>query len=281
MMKSNIVFFFLAFLCFLVCYPVIFILTGSLMDEGTLLNNIASVLYPEAQNYAQWSFIPDNWSIESYKTVFLYEPGFFTLFWNSVKICCGILIGHIIFAVPCSYGFAMYDFKCKNFLFTLYIVFMMMPFQVLMLPQYMVLKELSLLDTMWAVILPGVFSTFPVFIMYNFFKGIPRNIIEAPRLDGADELMIFLRIGIPSGMSGIAASMVIQFLEYWNMVEQPMIFIESTQKWPLGLYIPSISIENLGVSFVAAFVSLIPSVLIFRLGQDSLEAGITATTFKR
>ena len=74
---------------------------------------------------------------------------------------------HAIFAVPCAYGFAMYEFKFKKTLFTIYIIFMMMPFQVLMLPEYMVLKNLGLINTLWAVILPGAFSTFPVFIMYN------------------------------------------------------------------------------------------------------------------
>ena len=114
-----------------------------------------------------------------------------------------------------------------------------------------------------------------------FFKGIPEQEIEAARLDGAGEFRIFFSIGIPAGRSGIAAAMVLQFLEYWNIVEQPMIFIDSEEKLPLSLYLPNISMENAGIAFAAAFLSLIPSVLIFRLGQESLEAGITATTIKR
>lgn len=158
---------------------------------------------------------------------------------------------------------------------------MMMPFQVLMLPEYIVLNKLNLLNTLWAIILPGAFSTFPVFIMYNFFKGVPKTVIEAARMDGAGEFKIFLHVGIPAGAAGIAASMVLQFLEYWNMVEQPMIFLEREETWPLSLYLPNISLENVGISFVAAFISLIPSILIFRLGQESLESGIAATTVKR
>ncbi len=157
----------------------------------------------------------------------------------------------------------------------------MMPFQVLMLPEYMVLKNLGLINTLWAVILPGAFSTFPVFIMYNFFRGIPKSVIEAARMDGASEFSVFLKIGVPAGASGIAASMVLQFLEYWNAVEQPMIFLAKEETWPLSLYLPSAGMESLSVSLAAAFISLAPSLLIFRLGQDSLEAGISATTFKR
>lgn len=280
-MKKRIIFTFLALMCFAVCYPAIFIFTGSLTEDGELMQNLAGILARDSESFAHWSFLPKDWSFDSYKELFLYEPGFFTLFWNSVKICAGVLIGHAVFAVPCAYGFAMYDFKFKKALFTVYIIFMMMPFQVLMLPEYMVLKGLNLLNTLWAVILPGVFSTFPVFIMYNFFKGIPKTVIEAARMDGAKEITIFMRIGIPAGASGIAASMVLQFLEYWNMIEQPMIFVESEARWPLSLYLPSISMDNLCISFAAALVSLIPSVLIFRLGQDSLERGIATMTVKR
>ena len=242
---------------------------------------LSAIMNDQAGGYARWALLPEDPTWESYKALFLYEPGFFVLFWNSIKICAGVLAGHAIFAVPCAYGFAMYEFKFKKTLFTIYIIFMMMPFQVLMLPEYMVLKNLGLINTLWAVILPGAFSTFPVFIMYNFFRGIPKSVIEAARMDGASEFAVFLKIGVPAGASGIAASMVLQFLEYWNAVEQPMIFLAKEETWPLSLYLPSAGMESLSVSLAAAFISLAPSLLIFRLGQDSLEAGISATTFKR
>ena len=80
----------------------------------------------------------------------LFEPGFFVLFWNTVKICAGVIIGQLLIAVPAAWGFAMYDFPLKKMLFMLYIIFMMLPFQVLMLPEYMVLSRLRLIDTLWA-----------------------------------------------------------------------------------------------------------------------------------
>ena len=118
------------------------------------------------------------------------------------------------------------------------------------------------------------FSSFPIFIMYNFFKAIPYDVIEAARIDGAREYCIFLKIGIPAGLPGIAASMILQFVEYWNVIEQPLIFLEEKETWPLSLYIPNINMENLAISFVAAMVTMIPALLIFKLGQNSLEAGI-------
>lgn len=79
----------------------------------------------------------------------------------------------------------------------MYILFMMLPFQVLMLPEYLVLSKLELIDTLWAIILPGIFSTFPVFILYNFFSSISQDVIDAARMDGAGEFMVFVQIGIP------------------------------------------------------------------------------------
>ena len=91
------------------------------------------------------------------------------MFWNSVKITAGVLIGQLLVGIPAAWGFAKYDFPLKKFLFFLYLVLMMMPFQVTMLPSYLTLDRMRLIDTQWSVILPAVFSTVPVFIMYRFF----------------------------------------------------------------------------------------------------------------
>ena len=242
-MKSKAGVLCVSFFAFIVLYPALFILIGSLMGEEELAGNLAGILDKSVDSYVSWSLLPKEGSVESYRQLMLFEPGFFVLFWNTVKICAGVIIGQLLIAVPAAWGFAMYDFPLKKMLFMLYIIFMMLPFQVLMLPEYMVLSRLRLIDTLWAVILPGVFSTFPVFIIYNFFKGIPEQEIEAARLDGAGEFRIFLSIGIPAGRSGIAAAMILQFLEYWNIVEQPMIFLDSEEKMPLSLYLPHISME--------------------------------------
>ena len=145
----------------------------------------------------------------------------------------------------------------------------MLPFQVIMLSQYLVLRELSLLDSLWAIILPGAFSTFPVFVLYNFFRAIPESIMESARIDGASEFQIFFKIGIPLGKTGIIAALLLQFLEYWNVVEQPLIFLDREELWPLTLYLPEISLENAGQSLVAAVITLVPTMILFFLCKDS------------
>lgn len=280
-MNNKIIFIILSLLVFIMCYPVVFIVTGSLMSDEELIGLLEPVLSQDLSGFVDWPTIPSELSITNYKTLFLYQPGFFVLFWNSVKICVGVVVGQIFVAIPAAWAFCIYDFKMKKLLFSIYIIFMLLPFQVLMLPEYILFDKIGVLDTIWAIILPGIFSTFPVFIMRNFFVGISIDTIEAARLDGASELKILIHIGIPEGLSGICAIIVLQFLEYWNLIEQPMLFIENPEKWPLSLYLPSINLDNVGLALCAAVVTLIPSYLVFRIGQNSLESGISATSMKR
>ena len=164
--------------------------------------------------------------------------------------------------------------------FGIYIVLMVMPFQVLMVSEYLVLHKLSLLDTPWAVILPGVFATLPVFIMTRFFQIIPDSLLEAARIDGASELTIFLKVGVPLGKAGILSIIVLGFIEYWNAIEAPLTFLSNKALWTLSLYIPNINQQQAGNALAASVVMLIPAVLVFMAGRDYLEAGIAQSGLK-
>ena len=162
----------------------------------------------------------------------------------------------------------------------MYIVLMLIPFQVTMLSSYLVLNRLHLLNTYGAVILPAVFSTFPIFLSYGGFCEIPEELLDAARLDGAGELELFFRLGLPLGKAGILSAMVLGFLEYWNLMEQPMAFLENAALWPLSLYLPQITLSRAGFAFSASVITLIPSVFVFAFGQDYLEQGIIYSGLK-
>lgn len=180
----------------------------------------------------------------------------------------------------CGMGIAIYEVRGKNVLFTIYVVLMLLPFQVTMLSSYLTLDRLSLLDTQWAVILPAVFSTFPIFIIYGGFRAIPKSLIEAARIDGAGEIYIFFMAGIGLGKGGILSALVLGFLEYWNMIEQPFAFLEDKTLWPLSLYLPEISWTQAGFAFAASVMMLIPAIFVFVMGQDYLEQGIIYSGLK-
>ena len=188
---KKITCFFLVLLALVFIFPVLFLVVGSLMGKNELTDLLFPVLQEGAKGYASWKLFPEYPTLKHYVEVLLDSPEFFVMFWNSVKITAGALAGGLLVGMPAAWGFAKFDFPGKNILFTLYIALMMMPFQVMLLGNYLVLDKIGLLDSLLGIIFPAVFSTFPIFIMYRFFKGIPLAFLEAARLDGAGELKLY------------------------------------------------------------------------------------------
>jgi len=263
-----------------VCLPVVFVVTGSVMDTEDLTECLRPV-YELGQGFVTWKLIPNYPTLEHYRKLLLESPEFFVLFWNSVKLVVCILVGQLVIGVPAAWAFAVYEVRGKNALFTLYIVLMLLPFQVTMLSSYLVLNRLSLLNTHWAVILPAVFSAFPVFLIYGGFRSIPLTLLEAARMDGAGEWYLFAHLGLKLGRGGIMSALVLGFLDYWNMMEQPMAFLEDQSLWPLSLYLPQLNWTQAGWGFAASAVILIPAGLVFAMGQDYLEQGILYSGLKQ
>ncbi len=268
----------------LVVLPVVLLVTGSVMDQYELAELLKPIFREkgagEAFQFITWRLVPDFPSFANYGKLLFLSPQFFVLFWNSVKMVLLILAGQLLIGVPAAWAFAAYQNRFGKLLFTLYVVLMLLPFQVTMLSGYLVLSRLSLLNTHQAIILPAVFSTFPVFLSYGGFRGIPMQLFEAARVDGATEMFIFFKIGLPLGKSGILSALVLGFLEYWNMMEQPMAFLDDKSLWPLSLYLPEITWSLAGYAFCASVITLIPAVFVFISGQDYLEQGIIYSGLK-
>lgn len=263
----------------LVCLPVILLITGSVMDQYELRNYLLPV-FTQGEDFISWKWVPDYPTFENYTRLLFLTPQFFVLFWNSMKLVVCILAGQLLIGVPAAWAFAVYRVRGSRALFSLYVVLMLLPFQVTMLSSYLVLNSLSLLNTHMAIILPAVFSTFPIFLTYGGFRAIPFQLFEAARIDGAGELTIFMKIGLPLGRSGLLSAMVLGFLEYWNLMEQPLAFLEDKSLWPLSLYLPEISWQQAGYAMCASFITLIPAAFVFVLGQDYLEQGIIYSGLK-
>lgn len=270
---------FLTVLGIFFCTPVLFLLTGSVTSRYELGQYLAP-LSDAAKGFVYWKWMPDYPAFSHYENVLLFTPQFYVVFWNSVKITVFILAGQLLVAVPAAWAFAIYPFPRRRLLFTVYLALMLMPFQVTMLSSYLVLNGLHLMNTHGAVILPAVFSAFPVFLIYRSFCGIPKELLEAARVDGAGEWQIFWRMGIPLASGGILSSAVLGFLECWNLIEQPLAFLKDQSLWPLSLYLPEISLDQAGYAFVASVITLIPALFVFLLGRDYLERGIAASALK-
>lgn len=279
-MKNKICNFVIIILSLFVWIPFIMILSSTLMPVDEIKQNFGAVLLND-DGYASWNLIAKYISLKPLIELLLDSPEFFVMFWNSVKLVLPILLGQAVISVPMAWGLVNFN-KCKlrKIIFGIYMVLMVMPFQVSMVSNYLVLDKLHILNTRFSIILPAIFSTFPVFILYQFFKGIPKEIIEAGEIDGANNFQIFISIAIPMGRSGIISILILGFLEYWNLIEQPLAFLKDSDLFPLSLYISKISYENIGIATVSAFIMLLPSLLVFLYGQTYLEDGIKASGMK-
>ena len=257
-------------------FPLLMLFANSLMGKQELLETFGAVL-ADSGEYAGMRIFQAYPTLRAYVRLLLDSPEYFTAFWNSMIQTVGVVFGQLLAAVPAAWAFAQFHFPGKRILWLVYMILMILPFQVTMVSGYLVLNAAGLMDTRAAVILPGIFSTLPVFILRKTFAGIPGEILEAARIDGAGDLRIFFGIGIPLGVPGIFSVMILSFLEYWNAIEQPMTYLKTKSLWPLSLYLPQMVGSEAAAAFAASIVTLLPAVLLFFWGQDYLEQGIVAS----
>lgn len=262
-----------------ICYFFLLFLSGTFMSLDELIE-VAGGVFFHGKDMATFFLLPKYPTGESIKELLLDTPGFYVTYWNSWIQTTGVLLIQCLVSIPAAWSFGRFEFRGKKLLYFLYLMLMLLPFQVMMLSEYMVLDKLHFMDTIWAVILPAGFATGSVIIMTSFFSQIPEEMIEAARVDGASEMTIFLKIGIPIGKGGILSALLLSFLEQFNAVERPMNFLKDKTLWPLSIYLPHIMEEKMSVAFAAALIGMIPCILIFLTGQEYLEQGITAGALK-
>ena len=263
----------------LVWMPLAMLLTGTLTPTGEIRERLSGVLGAGAQ-LASWRFLPERVTLKHYVELLLDTPAFYRVFWNSCLQVVPAVVGQVFIGAPAAWALSQFHFPGRKLLSWGYLLLMILPFQVTMASSYLVLNRLHCIDSPLAVILPSAFSAFPVFIMTKFFSGIPKDLLEAARMDGAGEWMLFARIGLPLGLPGILSAALLGFVEGWNAVEQPITFLKTPVNYPLSVFLPQTTVENAGVSFVAAFIALLPALLIFLMGQEYLEQGILASGIK-
>jgi len=279
MKRNTVIKIILGLVAVVISLPVYLLLTGSLQSNVELTQSLRPVL-SDAAGMAGFHLLPNHPTLRGYVELFFDKPEFYMAFFNTMKIVLLTLAGQLLIGVPAAWAFAAFTFRGRKLLFTLYIILMLLPFQVTMLSSYLVLQKISLTNTHWAVILPGICSTFPVFLMYRSFCAIPKGLLEAAVIDGAGEVQIFFRIGIPLGSGGILSCFILGFLEYYSLVEQPLAFLKDKSLWTLSLYLPEIGLAQAGYAFAASMAALAPALFVFLFGQEYLEKGIISSAIK-
>jgi len=238
-------------------------------------------VFPDADGKKQYmsegvnlKFIPDIVSFSQYFTVLFKSPDYLLKFWNSVLLVVPIVIFQVSIAALAAYGFYRYRSRGRELIFFIYIILMLMPYQVTLVPNYLVESWLGLLGKRSAVILPGIFAPFSVFILTKFMRRISVSYIEAAKLDGAGEWRIFFQVCLPMCRSTLYSVGILVFIDYWNMVEQPIILLD-TDLHPLSVFLSKINSGELGLAFAVATIYMIPTLLMFLQGEEYLVEGIS------
>ena len=273
----TIMFLLTAFFAILFLLPTVATIADSFMSQAEI-NATYGKVFASTSGYVSGSvklkLIPDKVSFSQYITVLLRSPEYLIKFWNSAILVVPIVFGQLAVASIAAYGFTRWRGKVSDAIFFFYVILMLMPYQVTLVPNYLVSEWMGLLNTRWAIIFTGVFAPFSVFLLTKFMRRIPRATIEAARMDGASEWQVFTRIALPQCRSALYSIAILVFIDYWNMVEQPIILLPDATKQPLSVYLSTINAGEIGIAFAIAVIYMLPGLLIFLKGEEYLVEGI-------
>ena len=269
------------FLAITVIYmaPLIITFTNSFMSSTEVERNY-NVSGMEEGSYVDMNFIPEKVTLSQYAELLFDSPVYLNMFWNSVKITVPIVVGQIIVSTLAAYAFTVLKFKGKELLFFLYIIVMLLPLQVTLMPNYIVADWLGITDSYLAIILSGIFNPFGVFLLRQFMKSLPDAYLEAAKIDGAGHGTGFISIILPMIKPGIAATAMLTLLDYWNLVDQAIIFIQDSEKQPLSTFLAQINNGDIGLAFAGSCFYAVPMLLVLLYGQEHLKQGIVITGIK-
>ncbi|ETT54613.1 binding-protein-dependent transport system inner membrane protein [Paenibacillus sp. FSL R7-269] len=269
----------------LMLFPIGVTLINSFMSSREIginygpVGQMNTVIEGRSDPFANLKWLPDQVSLEQYGKVLLESPVYLSMFWNSVFLVVPIIAGQTLIAALAAYAFSKLRFRGRELLFLVYVLTMLMPFQVTLVPNYIMADRLGLLNSPGAIILPGIFAAFGVFMLRQFMLDIPYAYIEAAKMDGAGHLRIFYTLIVPMVQPGLAALTILLFVDYWNMVEQPLIFLDDPLRQPLSVYLSNVSSEK-GLAFAASVIYMAPMVLIFLYAETYFIEGIQLSGIK-
>ena len=256
-------------------YPLIWMVMSSFKETGTIFTTANSL-------------IPEKFILDNYRNGWKGFAGisFATFFKNSIFIAVVATIGTIISSAVVAYGFARFQFRGKKLLFAAMLLSMMLPAQVLMIPQYLWYQKLGWVGSYLPLIIPYFFATqgFFVYLMSNFIEGIPRELDEAAKIDGCSYFGIFRLVIAPLMKPAVVTGCIFSFMWRWDDFLSALLYINKTAQYPVSLALKLFcdpgSSSDYGAMFAMATLSILPAVLIFLFFQKYLVEGISTSGLK-
>lgn len=229
------------------------------------------------------SWLPSSLDWTSHKRIWTGNYSFVPYYLNSVKISVISTVGAVFLSALAAYGFARIEFKGRDAMFLIYLSMMMIPPQVIFVPKFILFNWMHIYNTHWALILPGIFSIFGVFMLRQFFMSVPKEITESAFLDGAGHFKIFFKLVLPLSKPALATFAIIDFSWHWNDYENALVFLASPKLYTIPLGLQNFILEN-NVDYngmmAASSAAVIPMILIFLIGQKYIIQGISSSAVK-
>lgn len=269
-------------------FPVIFIAANSLMGQDEIISRYSPEILASTTGdfsshnirFVRFGLLPERVTLEQYRGLLLESPGYLRMFWNSVIIVVPVLLGQCLLAPLAAYGLENIRWKYKEAIYFTYIIVMLMPTQLLLVPNFLVAGWLNIRSSYLAIILPALFHPLGVFLVRQQLKSFPKECVEAAALDGAGVFRTYRSVVRPNLNSTVAALAVLLFADNWNIVDQAAVFINKTYQNPLSVYLGNVVSEEPGMFFAVSVFYLIPALLVFLFGQEHLTEGIALSGVK-
>lgn len=268
--RQAVLYAILAVITVFMLLPFVWLFFGSFKTQAEFLSN------PGA-------WFPETFQIENYIKLFA-ERGFGTYMANSIVVSVVAVLGNILFSAMAGYALAKLRFRGRGFVFPLVIVSMIVPYVALFVPQFVIVVQMGLVDTLTGIILPVLIAPLSVFIMRQFAYSVPFELMEAARIDGASEPRIFFRIFLPLSGPALATVGILSFLASWNNFLWPLVVAQSqgTYTAPIGLSVASQASNTVsfGLLLAAAMVVLLPILILFLFLQKYFIQGVATAGLK-
>lgn len=268
-LRTSIVFLVLLIPLIVMVFPYLYMISMSLKGDGMIIKSFTDIF-------------PKQITLQNYVDVLGSGP-FGRYFLNSTIIAVSVVVGNILFGSMVGYAFAKLTFVGKNVLFMIILSTMMIPFQVTLIPLFLLMRELGWIDTYAALIIPNLIAPMSIFLMRQYMSGLPNEIIEAAKMDGSTEFGVFWRIILPLAKPAVGVLIIVQFLGSWNNFIFPLILTNSEhmRTLPLGLalYKGFNSIDWVHM-MAASCISTLPVLLVFIIFQKYIIAGMTSGAVK-
>lgn len=230
------------------------------------------------------TFFPEQWSLNSYQTIFNDPKVPLERFYlNSTLVSVGRVLITLFTSSLAGYIFAKFTFRGKNVLFGFILVQLMIPFQVVMIPAYLILVQLRLIDSLWGLVIPSMVDAFGIFLMRQFISTFPNDLIDAARIDGSSEFGVYWRVVMPNLGAPLATLGIFTFMATWNDYLWPLIVITTHEKRTLPLLLTWYTSQHgqrYDLTMAASILVLVPILVVYIFFQRWIVRGVALTGMK-